>query len=61
MSYDPSELRTLSAEAVALGKAIADAFATDSPGGKKVTKAEGEKLIKDAVDLAAAALRDLAD
>lgn len=57
----PDELVSLSAEAVALGQSIAAALSSDSPGGKKVTKAEAKAIFQDALRLASALGRDLVD
>lgn len=52
---------TLSAEAVTLGQSIALAFSADSPGGKRVTKAERKALFQAALKLAGELGRDLVD
>lgn len=61
MPLDPQEIVTLSTEAVELGLAIGNAFKADSPGGKRVTKEEGQALLKKVTQLAADIAREVLD
>lgn len=61
MPLTPAEALTLSPKAVALGQAIGEALTADSDGGKKITKAEAVRILKQAANLVAALVVDLLD
>jgi hypothetical protein len=61
MPLDPGEILEISSDAVELGAALAAALRSDSPGGKRLTKAEGRALLKQATELAAALAREVLD
>lgn len=56
MKPDPTDLLTVGPEAIALGAKIAAALRVDSPGGKRITRAERQEILGDALDLIKALL-----
>ena len=61
MGLKSDELVTLSNDVFELWKTIQDIKSESSAGGKKITKAEGRKLLKAVVQLAAKIAIDVVD
>lgn len=61
MPLDPTEIVTLSADAIRIGLAIGDAVQSDSPGGKRITAAERTALLADVLALAQSIVREMVD
>mgnify|MGYP001614318212 CR=1 FL=1 len=61
MPIDIDDARTLSASAIALGRELGDALSPDGDGGRKVTKAEGRRILKLTGELLMTVIRDLLD
>ena len=61
MPLTPEEAAALSPQALELGRAIGDACSPDSDGGKRVTRAERQELLRLATQLAARLALDLVD
>ena len=56
---DGDDVLTIAPEVVALAKKIGAAFESDSPGGKRLTRAERKEIAADAWALAGLVLRSL--
>lgn len=61
MPIDIDDARTLSTAALALGRELADALSPDGDGGRKVTPAEGRKIMRLTSELLMTLIRDLLD
>lgn len=57
----PDEILSLSTEAIELGQSLAAALRSDSPGGRRITRAEGRELVRMAAELAAVLAREVLD
>lgn len=61
MALTIEEALNLSPKAIELGEAIGRACSEDSPGGRKVTRAERQALLRMAIALAAELTREALD
>ena len=58
---DFNDARTISPAAIALAQAITEALSPDGDGGKRITRAEGRKVLGKLGDLLVVLIRDLLD
>lgn len=61
MPITPQEVVTLSTQSLELIEALRSALAPDGDGGKRITRAEGRKVIQLTLSLATALVRDVLD
>ena len=61
MPIDIDDARTLSAAAIALGRELGDALSPDGDGGRKVTKAEGRRILRLTSELLMTIVKDIID
>lgn len=55
------EFVPLSIKSIELGDTIVQALKMDGPGGKKVTRAEGQRIVRLCLELAVTIVRDVLD
>ena len=61
MPIDIDDAKTLSAAAIALGRELTDALSPDGDGGRKVTKAEGKRIMRLIGELLVTVVKDILD
>jgi len=61
MPLNPLEVVTLSTKSIELVDTITLALKADGPGGKKITRAEGQRIVRVCLELAMSLIRDVLD